>query len=170
MSEPFLGELRMFAFEFAPSGWAFCDGGSLDANQNKDLFALLGTYYGGDGKPFFKLPDLRGKVAGHVYGTNPPYNLGNFGGEARHTLTTHELPHGHTVYGTSDTGTSVVPSGNIFANAGLNAYAVGQPEEAQPLNPATIPAVGGGQAHENMSPYLTLAFCIALRGIRPTKP
>lgn len=167
MAEPFIGEVRTFAFDFAPKGWAACDGALLQIAQSQALFSLLGTAFGGDGRLTFGLPDLRGRVAVH---TDPPYTIGVKGGEAAHTLTGAEMPapHNHTAQGTSATATGNAPAGMVLANVPTaNAYA--KPNPAQAIATGTISTTGGA-AHDNMSPYLAVNFCIALLGIFPPRP
>jgi len=165
MGEPFMAEIKIISWNYAPKGWAFCDGQLLPINQNQALFSLLGTTYGGDGRTTFALPDLRGRVAGHV---GDDYIRGQKGGEIAHLLTVQEMTtHIHFAQGTSDNATSPIPANNlVFGNPGLNAYAA--PPPLQPIVPATVGSTGGGQPHENMSPYLVLAFVIALQGIFPS--
>ena len=165
MGEPFLGELRIFSFNHVPRNWAACDGQLLPINQNQALFALLGTNYGGNGMTTFALPDLRGRVALHLWsaGGNP----GESGGQTSHTLTTAELPaHSHAAGATNTVGDNVLPTGNVLANVAANLYAV--PGPGQALHPGSISNVGGSQAHENMSPYMTFTIGIALTGIFPS--
>jgi microcystin-dependent protein len=165
MSEPFLGELKLISFNYAPKGWAACDGQFMAINQNQALFALLGTQFGGNGQTTFALPDLRGRIAVHAAGK---YTMGQAAGEVQHTLTGQEMPapgHNHVSNGTSNTGTSYLPQGQVFANVGLNAY--GQSNPPQPVA-SGINSVGG-QPHPNMSPYQVLFFCIALQGIFPSQ-
>jgi microcystin-dependent protein len=165
MGEPFMAEIKIISWSYAPKGWAYCDGQMMPINQNQALFALLGTTYGGNGQTTFALPDLRGSVAGHTGGD---FKLGQKGGEMVHTLTVQEMPtHNHIAQGTSNDASTPIPGNTlVFGNPGLNAYAPAQPP--QPLLPATIGNSGGSQAHENMSPYLVLAFVIALQGIFPS--
>jgi microcystin-dependent protein len=165
MGEPFLAEIKMISWSYAPRGWAFCDGQMMPINQNQALFSLLGTTFGGNGQTTFALPDLRGCVMGHF---GDGFTLGQKGGEMVHTLKVQEMPaHIHFAEGTSASGTTPVPAGTmVFANPGLNAYA--GPVPPQPIVPTTVGNVGGGQPHENMSPYLVLAFVIALQGIFPS--
>jgi microcystin-dependent protein len=169
MSEPFLGEIKLVAFNFPPRGWATCDGQVLSISQNQALFAILGTTYGGNGMTTFALPDLRGRVPFHM-GTNQggSYALGQSGGEATHTLTTSELPPHSHVPGASQTATQVNPLSGVFANGGELAYSS---TAASPtlLNPASVQPSGGSLPHENMSPYLTVNFIIALQGIFPSR-
>jgi microcystin-dependent protein len=165
MGTPFMAEIKIISWNYAPKGWAFCDGQMLPINQNQALFSLLGTTFGGNGQTTFALPDLRGCVAGH---TGDGYTRGQKGGEMAHTLTVQEMPtHTHFAQGTSGNGTTPIPGNTVvLGNPGLNAYAAPQP--LQPILPATVGGSGGGQAHENMSPYLVLAFVIALQGIFPS--
>jgi microcystin-dependent protein len=166
MAEPFLGEIRMMSFGFAPKGWALCNGQLLPINQNQALFSLLGTMYDGDGRVNFGLPNLQGRVPVHVGGG---LNLGGRGGEVAHTLSISEIPtHPHTLNGTSSYGTSPVPLGNLLART-----APGNPYEApnglNAMNAASISNTGDSQSHTNMQPYLGLTFCIALQGIFPSQ-
>lgn len=165
MSEPFLAEIRMVGFNFAPRGWAFCDGQILPINQNQSLYSLLGTTYGGDGRTSFALPDLRGRVPIHV---NAEHREGQKSGEETHTLQTNEMPqHNHAAMAsTSETGATTV-TGNVLANGGDALYH--DPPGTTTLISATITNVGGGQAHDNMMPWLALNFCIALQGLFPSR-
>ena len=166
MAEPFLSEIRIMSFVFAPKGWALCNGQLLPINQNQALFSLLGTTYGGDGRVNFALPDLRAKVPIHV-GTG--FTLGEKGGETAHTLSTAEIPtHVHAVNGMSTSGNTNVPSGNMLANSAPN-NAWGPTQSLQALNSKTVTNIGGSQAHNNLMPFLTLSFCIALQGIFPSQ-
>jgi microcystin-dependent protein len=163
MAEPFLSEVRMMSFVFAPKGWALCDGQLLPINQNQALFSLLGTTFGGDGRVNFALPDLRGRVPIHV---GSGHTLGERGGEAAHTLTIAELPtHTHVAQASSSNATVAVPTGNVMASTS-NGYAPASNLTA--LLPNTIGSVGGSQAHLNMQPFLTISFCIAIQGIFPS--
>ena len=164
MSTPFLAEIRIFSFNFAPKGWAMCNGQVLPINQNQALFSLLGTTYGGDGQITFALPNLQGRVP--VYPGNG-ITLGQLGGEAAHTLLLSELPaHTHTPIGNSASASAANPSGNLWASMSSGGYQA-TPDTA--MNAASILATGGSQPHDNMSPYLTLNFCIALQGIFPSR-
>jgi microcystin-dependent protein len=165
MGTPYLSEIKLVSFGFAPRGWAFCNGQLLPINQNQALFALLGTTYGGNGTTNFALPNLQGRVPIH-WGKG--YNLGQTGGEQNHTLTINELPtHTHTPSGTNNTPDKPTPVGNTWANApGKDAYATAANAS---MNPTAIGNAGGGQPHANMQPYLTLNFIIALTGIFPTQ-
>jgi microcystin-dependent protein len=165
MAEPFLSEIRLMSFGFAPKGWALCDGQLLPINQNQALFSLLGTTYGGDGRVNFGLPDLRGRVPIHM---GDGHVLGERAGEQAHTLLIAELPlHTHAVAAsTVATGGSVNPS-NRFLGGGNNVYS--SPAALTTLEPGSVELVGGSQAHLNMQPFLTLSFCIALQGIFPSQ-
>ena len=164
MAEPFLSEIRIMSFNFAPKGWAMCNGQLLPINQNQALFSLLGTTYGGDGRVNFALPDLRSRVPIHM---GSGFTLGEKGGEQAHTLSIAEIPtHTHVANGTSTTGNTPVPTGNLLGQAN-NAYR--SPDNFVSLNPTTIGNVGGSQAHLNMQPFLVLTFCIALQGIFPSQ-
>jgi microcystin-dependent protein len=163
MAEPFLSEIRIMSFVFAPKGWALANGQLLPINQNQALFSLLGTTFGGDGRVNFALPDLRGRTPIHV---GSGHTLGERGGEQAHTLSISELPtHTHVVNATNNNGAVPLNSGN-FLGAFNNGYT--QPNNLTSLNPATVGNVGGSQAHLNMQPFLVLSFCIALQGIFPS--
>ena len=164
MSEPFLSEIKIMSFGFAPKGWAQCNGQLLPINQNQPLFSLLGTTYGGDGRTTFALPNLQARIPIHQGGN---HLLGEAGGEQAHTLTTGETPvHTHTAYGTTSDGDAPIPAGNFLAAAD-NFYA--PLANAVALPPSTISSTGGSGAHDNMQPYLVLNFCIALVGIYPSQ-
>jgi microcystin-dependent protein len=165
MAEPFLSEIRIMSFVFAPAGWALCNGQLLPINQNQGLFSLLGTTFGGDGRVNFALPDLRGRVPIHV---GSGHTLGERGGEQAHTLSIAELPqHTHVAQASSQTGDAFVPTGNLLAKIeGIDGYAGAANLVA--MSPGTVSNVGGSQAHLNMQPFLTLSFCIALQGIFPS--
>lgn len=164
MAEPFLSEIRMMSFAFAPVGWALCNGQLLPINQNQALFSLLGTTFGGDGRVNFALPDLRGRVPIHV---GSGHTLGERGGAQSHTLNISELPtHTHVANATTNTGNIPVPTNNILADSPSQLYAPAGNLTA--LSPGTVANVGGSQAHLNMQPFLTINFCIALQGIFPS--
>jgi microcystin-dependent protein len=167
MAEPFLSEIRMFSFVFAPRGWAQCNGQLLPINQNQALFSLLGTTFGGDGRVNFALPDLRGRVPIHVGGA---HTLGERGGEQAHTLSPSELPtHLHLVNATSASATTADPTGNFLASPSSAVGAVySAPNNLVAMSPGMLASVGGSQAHLNMQPFLTISFCIALQGIFPS--
>ena len=166
MAEPFLSEIRIMSFVFAPKGWALCNGQLLPINQNQALFSLLGTTFGGDGRVNFALPDLRGRAPIHV---GSGHTLGEQGGEQAHTLSIAELPtHTHVANAISTTRRQPSLSGsNVLAGGSANLY--NPARRAWPhCMPATVTNVGGSQAHLNMQPFLTLSFCIALQGIFPS--
>lgn len=168
MAEPFLGEIRMFGFEFAPRGWATCNGQLLPINQNDALFSLLGTIYGGNGTSTFALPNLQSSVAihqGQRAGLSA-YVVGQQGGAETVTLTTSEIPgHTHPVEANASAATSEKPGGNVLAHA--KAYRTAT--DGTTMNAGMIGAAGGGQPHPNIQPYLVVNFCIALVGIFPTQ-
>lgn len=165
MSEPFMGEIRMVAFNFPPKGWALCNGLPLPIAQNQALFSLFGTMYGGNGQTTFQLPNLQGKVPIHV---GAGFTQGQTGGEVAHTLSISELPmHTHTAQGTTTNADSPLPGGNLLGAAN-NMYGPAT-SGLTSLHPSSISLVGGSQAHENTQPYLTLNFCVALQGIYPSR-
>ena len=165
MAEPFLSEIRVMSFQFAPKGWALCNGQLLPINQNQGLFSLLGTTFGGDGRVNFALPDLRGRTPIHV---GSGHTLGEKGGEPAHTLSIAELPaHTHVENGSTVTATLDGPGNNLFSTtASTNIY--GGPAQLVAMNAGMVANTGGSQAHLNMQPFLTLNFCIALQGIFPS--
>ena len=166
MAEPFLAEIRIMSFHFAPNGWALCAGQLLPINQNQALFSLLGTTYGGDGRVNFGLPDLRARTPIHV---GSGHTLGERAGEQAHTLTIAELPtHVHGFSGTSGAGTAAVPVNNLLAASNNQIYRAPDASLGA-MNAATVGSIGGSQAHLNMQPFLTLSFCIALQGIFPSQ-
>jgi microcystin-dependent protein len=168
VAEPFLSEIRIMSFGFAPKGWAMCNGQLLPINQNQALFSLLGTTFGGDGRVNFALPNLQGKTPIH---SGSGFTLGQTGGEQAHTLTLGELPtHIHALQASNTNGDAPVPAaaqGNVLA---ANASALYNPPNHPlvPLNAGSVTPVGGSQAHQNMQPFLALNFCIALQGIFPS--
>jgi microcystin-dependent protein len=163
MAEPFLSEIRIMSFNFAPKGWALCNGQLLPINQNQALFSLLGTTYGGDGRVNFALPDLRARAPIHV---GSGHTLGERAGEQAHTLSIAELPtHTHSAQASPNVGDAVNPTNAALASAS-NVYRTA--DNLTALNPASVTNVGGSQAHLNMQPFLTLSFCIALQGIFPS--
>jgi microcystin-dependent protein len=166
MAEPFLSEIRIMSFDFAPKGWAMCNGQLLPINQNQPLFALLGTTFGGDGRVNFALPDQRARTPIHV---GSGFTLGERGGEQAHTLTLSELSsHPHLEAASSAFSGGVSAPGGNFIGSANNMFHT--PANLQPMNPASISNTGGSQAHNNMQPYLVLNFCIALQGIFPQRP
>jgi microcystin-dependent protein len=164
MAEPFLSEIRIMSFSFAPKGWAQCNGQLMPINQNQALFSLLGTTFGGDGRVNFALPDQRARTPIHV---GNGHTLGERGGEDAHTLTQSEMPlHTHLVgASTAATGGGNTPT-NRFLGGANNAYHT--PTSLTPFRAGTIGNFGGSQAHLNDQPFLTLNFCIALQGIFPS--
>ena len=165
MADPFVAEIRIFPFNFAPKGWAWCDGQLLPLSQNTALFSLLGTTFGGDGLTTFALPDLRGRTPIHV---GSGHTLGERGGEQAHTLSIAELPtHTHALTASHDNATTSIPANNVvMAQASIDMYR--SPTSLVAMEPASVANTGGSQAHLNMQPYLTLSFCIALQGIFPS--
>jgi microcystin-dependent protein len=180
MSNPFLAEIRIFPFNFAPRGWAFCDGQILPLSQNTALFSLLGTNYGGDGKSNFALPNLQGSApinAGQGPGLTERF-IGEQGGLATVTLLHSEIPaHSHGLVADTSDGTTSIPTANLIANGnwndgtgntgGLQTYTT-TAQNVQTLAGDLLPA-GGSQPHNNLMPYLTLNFCIALQGVYPPR-
>lgn len=162
MSEPFLGEMRIFSFNFAPKGWSMCNGQLLPISQNQALFSILGTTYGGNGITNFALPNFQGTVPMHA---GNGHTLGQTAGEASHTLTTSEMPvHNHVVTASAANGNTPGPGVPAAVN---NVY--GPPANLTPLDPSSLAAAGGSQPHNNMMPFLVLNVCIALQGIFPSR-
>jgi microcystin-dependent protein len=166
MSDPFIGEIRMFAGNFAPRDWAFCAGQTLAISENDALFALIGTTYGGDGVSTFNLPDLRSRVPLHQ-GTS--FVIGEMAGEENVTLTASQLPtHSHAASADANAGGQASPAGNLWAGSSANAYAAPVSIDTQMASGALGPA-GGSQPHDNMVPFLTINFIICLFGIFPSR-
>jgi microcystin-dependent protein len=175
MSEPFLGEIRMFGGNFAPRGWAFCNGQILAIAQNTALFSLLGTTYGGNGQTTFALPDLRGRVPMH-WGQGPgltPRSLGETGGSENVTLLSNQMPaHTHSLNANTNQGETFSPGGGVAAAAvdssqqPLNIYST---TANTTMSPQAIAAAGGSQPHDNMQPFECVSFIIALEGIYPSR-
>jgi microcystin-dependent protein len=168
MAEPFLSEIRIMSFVFAPKGWALCNGQLLPINQNQALFSLLGTTFGGDGRVNFALPDLRGRTPIHV---GRGHTLGERAGEEAHTVSIAELPqHAHAAKATTaqadQNSNSAAPS-RMPAQSNFS-FLYGSPANLQPMAPNALANTGGSQAHLNMEPFLVLSFCIALQGIFPS--
>jgi microcystin-dependent protein len=172
MADPFVAEIRIFPFNFAPKGWAFCNGQLLPISQNTALFSLLGTTYGGDGKSTFALPDMQGNAPIHA-GQGPGlslYDLGQEGGTQTVTLLTAEMPsHPHTLRGDEDDATFKTPQ-NMFLAAGNAMYLSVNPTVNTTLAPNALALAGGSAPHNNMMPFLTLNFNIALQGVFPARP
>ena len=171
MAEPFLSEIRIFSFGFAPKGWALCNGQFLPINQNQALFSLLGTTYGGNGQTTFALPNLQAR-APISFGSG--FNLGQAGGETAHTVTMSEMPaHLHfttqnmAVVDANTNSTIGVPTGNVWANDGKPQFTTAASNAV--MHPSAVTNVGGNQPHINMQPFLVLNFCIALQGIFPSQ-
>ncbi|CAH1218560.1 hypothetical protein PAECIP111893_04445 [Paenibacillus plantiphilus] len=166
MAEPFLAEIRSFSFNFAPRGWAFCNGQLLSIQQNQALFSLLGNTYGGDGRTTFALPNLQGRVPIHRSSTIP---YGTSAGESTHTLTINEMPmHTHQVFGSMDPATSSKPTDFTWGTNSTNTNIYDTTADAV-MSPNSIGISGGSQAHNNMQPYTALNYCIALAGIFPSR-
>jgi microcystin-dependent protein len=170
MSQQFLGEIRLFPYNFAPKTWAYCSGQLLSIAQNSALFSLLGTTYGGDGRVTFGLPDLRGRC---ITGTGSGYIEGQASGSENVTLVQSQLPfHNHTWTGTSAAADTPPPGGAYFGAgraSGLPAGLYCAPANPVMLAPTTCGMTGGSQPHNNMQPYLVLAYCIAMQGIFPSR-
>ena len=167
MAEPFLSEIRIMSFDFAPKGWALCNGQLLPINQNQALFSLLGTTYGGNGQTTFALPNLQGRVPIHV---GSGHTLGERAGEYAHTLSISGLPqHTHAANATSVAATAGTPSNTLMLSQAVGANLYGAAANLQPMAPNATTPLGGSQPHENMQPFLTLNFCIALQGIFPSQ-
>jgi microcystin-dependent protein len=170
MAEPFMGELRIMSFGFAPKGWSLCDGQLVPINQNQPLFSLLGTQFGGNGQTNFALPDLRGRTPIHQ---GQGFLIGQTFGEASHTLTKAEIPaHVHQVV--ANNSQAPASGGNQPANnkrlAGNDpGFLYSAASAFLPMAPGAIGNAGGSQPHENRQPYLTLSVCIALQGIFPSR-
>lgn len=168
MSEPFIGEIRFFSFQFSPKSWAFCDGRQLPISQYQALFSLIGTTFGGNGTTTFALPDLRGRVAMHPNGNTPQ---GASGGLENVTLLSDQLPtHNHMVPASSTTGTLKAYEQSVFAAAsGTDTKLYATPGSLQTLIPTMISATGGSQPHENCQPSAVGNYCIALMGLFPSR-
>lgn len=167
MAEPFLSEIRIFSFNFAPKGWALCNGQLMPINQNQALFSLLGTTYGGDGRVNFGLPNLQERTPIHV---GAGHTLGERGGEQGHTLTISELPmHTHVLNGSTTQATTVAPTASTVLSASNPQNIYAQATNLVAMSPASIGNQGGSQPHQNMQPFLVLNFSIALQGIFPSQ-
>lgn len=164
MAEPFVGEIKLFSYPFAPKGWALCNGQLLQIMQNQALFSILGTTYGGDGRATFALPDLRGRAPVHKGNS---ITLGQSGGEEQHTLTINEMPqHTHFPNATNQPGSTKIATGNVWGKATTNTYAQ---QSNSTMDVAALTNNGGSQPHTNMQPYTVLNYCIAISGIYPSR-
>ena len=167
MAQPYVGEIRMFAGNFAPAGWMFCEGQLLPISENETLFQLIGTTYGGDGQRTFALPDLRGRVPVHM---GPTFSLATAAGVEEVTLTTNQIPiHSHPLLASQALGTATNPAGNVLAEptGGLKPYISDVPTAN--MSPQAIGPVGGSQPHTNFQPYLCINYIISLFGIFPSQ-
>jgi len=165
MAQPYVGEIRMFAGNFAPAGWMFCEGQLLPISENETLFQLIGTTYGGDGQSTFALPDLRGRIPIHM---GNGFILAETGGAEEITLTVQQISaHSHPFLATSNSGTVATPVNNLLAESvSINPYI--QDNSNSNMNPTAVSAVGGSQPHTNFQPYLCVDFIISLFGIFPS--
>lgn len=173
MADPFVAEIRIFPFNFAPKGWAWCDGQLMPLSQNTALFSLLGTTYGGDGKSNFALPDLQGRAPMHP-GQGPGlslHDLGETGGSETVTLLESEIPaHTHSMMASTQDGGDSHPQNNLLAQGiGIGQYIANNTGPFVNLNQNALPPAGGDQPHNNMMPYLTFYFCISLQGVFPPR-
>ncbi len=172
MSEPYVGEIRMFAGNFAPRGWALCDGQLLAVSQNDALFSLLGTIYGGDGRTTFGLPDMRGRIPIHA-GSGPglsPRSIGAKIGAEEETITLGQLPpHTHLLHATSATASTLDPVGSGLGTPGSTDVYTDQLDDLVDMNSQSVGNVGGSQSHYNIQPYLCVNFIIALVGVYPSR-
>jgi microcystin-dependent protein len=168
MSSPFIGEIRIFAGNFAPAGWAFCDGSLLAISQFDALFILIGTTYGGDGQTTFALPDLRGRLPIHQ---GNGFLVGESGGAEEVTLTTQQIPaHTHPVFATAALASTGSPGGNVAAQMSqVTTFAYGTDAPPTSLQPSIVAPRGGSQPHSNLQPFLCVNFIIALEGLFPTQ-
>lgn len=173
MADPFIAEIRIFPFDFAPMGWAWCDGQLISKDQNTALFSLLGTTYGGNGVTNFALPDLRGRAPMHP-GQGPGLSarvLGEAGGEETVRLQISQIPvHSHGLRVSDSPAETFDPAANTLARSSDNRYQSNTISNLVSMAPQSLPPVGGGLPHNNMQPYMTFYFCIALQGIYPPRP
>ena len=172
MSQPYVGEIRMFGGNFAPAGWAFCNGALIPISENETLFNLIGTTYGGDGQQTFGLPDLQGRVpihAGQGPNISQNYQLGEKAGVESVTLSTQQIPtHNHGWLASNDPSNSLIPTSNVVSTPlNITPYFAGG--ASVPLNASSLQPVGGSQAHDNMIPFLVVSFIISLYGIFPSQ-
>jgi len=172
MAQPYVGEIRMFAGNFPPNGWLFCDGQPLPIAENEVLFQLIGTTYGGDGEETFNVPNLQSRVPIHM-GTGPDgttYQIGEMAGTEQETLTTQQIPtHSHPLTASTDPGNALLTGGNVLAatSGGVMLYYEGQSTEA--MNAQSVTPAGGSQPHENTQPFLCINYIISLFGIFPSQ-
>jgi len=166
MATPFIGEIRMFAGNFAPVGWAFCNGAIIPISQNDALFNLIGTTYGGDGINTFALPNLQSRVPVHV---GPGFALAQTGGAEQVTLTTSQIPaHSHVPQANSNAGTQSSPGGGVWANSSLGQFDNTNPPDSS-MAPQALGTAGGSQPHDNMVPFLVVNFILSLFGVFPSQ-
>jgi len=177
MSSPFVAEIRIWGCQFAPKGWAFCNGQLIPISQNTALFSLIGTYYGGDGRSTFALPNLQGSVPIHVGGNQPGpglsnYDLGQQGGDSSVTITQSEIPaHPHSLMCLPAVGNRTTPVGNTIARVtGATPYLPPAGAALAGMAPQALAVAGGDLPHNNMMPFLVLNFCIAMQGVFPSRP
>ena len=172
MPEPYVGEIRMFAGNFAPAGWMFCEGQTLPIAENDVLFQLIGTTYGGDGQETFDLPNLQSRIPIHM-GTGPDgttYQIGEAAGVEQVTLTVQQIPsHTHPLTATKSNGTQINPGGNVLAASTSSLQPYTQDVASVPLNNQSITPAGGSQPHENTQPFLCINFIISLFGVFPNQ-
>lgn len=165
MSQPYIGEIRMVGFNFAPLDWALCNGQLLPISQYEALFTLIGTTYGGDGQTTFALPNLQGRIPFHQGNS---FVIGQLSGTETVTLTTQQLPtHSHTLNGNSSPGTQLNPAGGYWAQSTLGEYSTEPPVHS--MAPGAVGSTGGSQAHDNMPPFLVVNFIISLFGVFPSQ-
>jgi len=171
MGQPYIGEIRLFAGNFAPDGWMFCDGSLMPISENETLFNLIGTTYGGDGQTTFALPNLLSRVPVHqgtLSSTGQPFVLAQSGGEETVTVTVFQIPnHGHAVQANSSAGTQSSPSAGVWAQSTLDQFSSAAPSVA--MAPTAIGSAGGSQPHDNMVPFVCLNFIISLFGVFPSQ-
>jgi microcystin-dependent protein len=169
MAQPYIGEIRMTGFNFAPVGWALCDGQTLAISQNSALFQLIGTTYGGEGQTTFNLPNLQSRIPFHVgSGAGNYLTLGELSGTENVTLITSQIPgHSHTLAASSAPGTQPTPASGVWAASTLGEFST--ETKAHTMDPSTIVATGGGRPHDNMPPYPVINFIISLFGVYPTQ-
>lgn len=170
MSQPYVGEIRMFGGNFPPAGWAFCNGQLMPISENDVLFNLIGTTYGGDGQETFALPNLQSRVPIHM-GTGPglsSYVIGEMAGVEQVTLTSQQIPsHTHPLLASTNLANSNTPSNNVLAQADIDMYVLDVPDIN--MNANSVQALGGSQPHDNMAPFMTISFIISLYGIYPSQ-